>query len=404
MTLTPFGVFQSPNFSGSFKFAAVVLLLSGVFLPLFETPRTAGAAQALANPIRWAYYVKNETSVESVRQNLKNLDILSPFYFSLNKNGQITGKDQPEVTGLARGRGVKVVPMVQNNVGLEDFHNLISKPDQVKNIIDQIDYLIWLNGYDGFQIDFENVSAEDRPLLTQFMAALYARLKPKGKLVTMAVAAKARDATTGWAGSYDYTALAPNLDLVTVMTYDYSFSGGKEGPVAPINWVNSVAVYAAAQFGASKILLGIPFYGYDWNLTKGGQAAGRGYQNILDLVQKNNGTQSYDENYQSPFADYTVDGDHHRVWFENTRSISTKMDLLARNNLAGWAAWRMGQESPDFWPIISTLANPTRAISPIPNSSGLVYFKETGHSLGTFFLKYWQKYGVFTLFTAAPFP
>jgi spore germination protein YaaH len=372
----------------------VILLLSGLFLYSAETPETAQAkASGLPSPVRWGYYVRIQSSLDSIKQNIQNLDAVSPYYFVLGKNGQITGSDQAEVTGLAKSKGVKVIPMVQNSAALDDFHALISNPDQVKSIIDQIDYLVWANGYDGFHIDFENLNADDRPYLTQFMAALYARLNPKGKLVTMAVAAKYRDVTTGWAGPYDYAALAPSLDLVSIMAYDYSYSGGKDGPVAPINWVNSVSAYSASQFGAGKVLMGIPFYGYDWNLTKGGNASSRSYQSTMDVVQKNNGTFGFDETFQSPFADYTQDGDRHRIWFENARSMTAKMEVMRKNNLGGWAAWRLGHEGSDFWPVVASVANPTRPVPFVANSPAKIYFKETGHTLGSIFMKYWQKYG-----------
>ncbi len=372
----------------------VVLIVAGLFLHSTNTPPTAEAfARGLSTPVRWGYYIRTQTSLDSLKQNINNLDAVSPYYFGLNKSGQITGNDQPEVTNLLKSKGVKVLPMLQNNAALDEFHALISRPDQVKNIIDQIDYLVWANGYDGFHIDFENLNADDRPYLTQFMAALYARLNPKGKLVTMAVAAKYRDVTTGWAGSYDYAALAPSLDLVTLMAYDYSYSGGSAGPVAPVNWVNSVGAYAASQFGAGKVLLGIPFYGYDWNISKGGKATSRSYQGMLDTVQQNKGTFSYDETYQSAFGDYTENGEKHRVWFENPRSMEAKMDVMRKNNLGGWAAWRLGHEGADFWPVIGTIVNPTRPVAAVPNTATKIYFKETGHTLGGTFKKYWDKYG-----------
>ena len=370
-----------------------ILILGGLFLHPVEAPKTAQAAPALVGPVRWGYYVRQQTSLDSLKQNIQNLDAISPYYFVLGKSGQISGSDQPEVTNLAKSRGVKVLPMLQNSAELDEFHPLISNPEQVKSLIDQIDNLVWANGYDGFHIDFENLNAEDRPYLTQFMAALYARLKPKGKYVTMAVPAKYRDVTTGWAGPFDYAALAPSLDLVTIMAYDYSYSGGKDGPVAPISWVNSVSAYAASQFGAGKVLLGIPFYGYDWNLTKGGKASSHSYSGTMELVQQYNGTVNFDENYQSPFADYIQNGDHHRVWFENARSMAAKIEVVSKNNLGGWAAWRLGHENSDFWPVIGSIANPTRPVAAVRNSPAKMYFQETGHTLGSIFMKYWQKYG-----------
>jgi spore germination protein len=318
----------------------------------------AAAPNSRRGPIRWVYYVQTATSLESLRANIDNLTMISPYYYVLRADGTIGGSDQPTVTQLARSKGVKVMPMLQNDqftAAQTTLHNLLADPTKVRQIIDTIEAQISKYGYDGYHIDFENLLASDRPYLNQFMAALYARLHPKGKLVTMAVSGKYRDVTTSWGGAYDYAGLAPYLDFVVPMAYDYSYPGGRDGPVAPINWVNSVAAYAASQFGPGKVLLGVPFYGHDWNLSRGGLARSHGYDSILDLVQHYHGAIGYDEFYQEAYADYVQDGDQRRVWFQTPRSLTAHLDIMKRNNLGGFAAWRLGQEGRDFWPVIQRL-------------------------------------------------
>ena len=56
------------------------------------------------------------------------------------------------------------------------------------------------------------------------------------------------------------------------MTYDYSWANGPPGSIAPQRWVDRVASYAVSQIPPSKVLLGLAFYGYDWNTTVGGEA------------------------------------------------------------------------------------------------------------------------------------
>ena len=374
----------------------VVILLSLSLLNISESPsiQTVQAA-APTSLIKWGYYVRQNNSLDSVRQNLSSLNVIAPYYYNLDTNGNIGGVDQPEVTRLAKSFGVKVIPMVKNSPGYDDFHKILADPNIVKHIIDQIDNLVTYNGYDGFNIDWEEVSASDRPLLTSFMAQLYAKLHPKGKLVTEALVAKSHDVTSGFGGSYDYTALSSYLDMAVIMTYDYSYPGGHDGPVSPISWVQSVMAYATSQFGPGKVLMGMPFYGYDWNLNQGGLAQGVTYQGIMDNIKQNNGTIGYDDNFQEPFADYTSNNDHHRVWFENPRSISVKLDLMKRNNLGGFAIWRLGQENLDFWPVIRLMNLPTQSIKAFNSTTDATYFDATGHSLGNVhhFLSYWKAHG-----------
>ncbi len=330
----------------------LVLVGSGVFV----RPGVQAQAPGLTKtPFRWGYYVGQTSSLESIRANIDSLTHISPYYFVLRADGTISGNDQPEVTQLAHSRGVKVLPMLQNDqrsAVKETLHSLLADPVKVRLMIDAIEAQVIKYGYDGYHIDFEDVLGEDRPYLTQFISALYARLHPRGKLVTMAVVAKYRDVTAGWGGSYDYAGLTPYLDLVVPMTYDFHYPGGPDGPVAPINWVSSVAAYAASQFGPGKVLLGIPFYGHDWNLTRGGNARSHSYNGFLELVRLNKGTIGYDDVTQQAFADYTENGDQRRGWFETPRSLAAKLEVVKKNNLAGFAAWRLGQEGTDFWPVI----------------------------------------------------
>jgi hypothetical protein len=153
--------------------------------------------------------------------------------------------------------------------------------------------------------------------------------------------------------------------------------------------------YATAQFGPSKVLMGMPFYGYDWNLSQGGDAHGDTYQDILDTVRQNNGTIGYDDTFQEPFADYIENNNHHRVWFENPRSIAAKLDMMKRNNLGGFAIWRLGQENFDFWPVIRLTNLPTESIKSFNSTTGDVFYSATNHSLGNthHFLSYWTAHG-----------
>jgi spore germination protein len=221
----------------------------------------------------------------------------------------------------------------------------------------------------------------------------------------MAVVSRTSPTTTSqFHAAYSYSALAPWVDLVTIMTYDYHYSGGGAGPVAPVNWQERVMNYAVPLFGANKILLGIPFYGYDWNLTKEKQdssirAVSRTFDETMALQRDNNGTFGWETASATPFLNYTKDGDEHVVYFENARSLNAKLDMMKRQNLRGFAAWRLGHEGNEFWSPIKNLAVPTlRVPKPGPDTGFRRYFNETGHTLSGTFKRYWEQYGGLPVF------
>ena len=42
----------------------------------------------------------------------------------------------------------------------------------------------------------------------------------------------------------------------------------------------------------------------------------------------------------------------HHVWFENSSSISQKVNLINRYELAGISLWRLGMEDAGLWPLL----------------------------------------------------
>ncbi|MFH1140718.1 MAG: glycosyl hydrolase family 18 protein, partial [Chloroflexota bacterium] len=166
---------------------------------------------------------------------------------------------------------------------------------------------------------------------------------------SQALAAKVAERLTGWAGAYDYKALGEQNDFLILMAYGYvSASNATPGSTAPIGWVENSLAYAVSEIPASKVLLGVAWYGYDWNRTTGPPAVARRYSQVSEAAQRNGATIQYTED-GSPFVKYSENGQSHEVWFENRRSVEAKLSLVGKYGVAGAAGWRMGHEDPGVW-------------------------------------------------------
>ncbi len=342
-------------FSPTARLAAVLLASALLLLPGDAVAPDATAATPVApsyvGKVRWGYYVPYAAdSLESLKQNIRSLTHLSPYWFQIDGQGALlTGEtrtspaEQATVMELARKSNVRVLPMIKNSDQYEKFRDVLADPATRKAAVDRIVQMVLDGAYDGAHIDFEGITAEDRPHLTQFMADLAPLLRAKGKLVTQAVAAKDRERTTGWAGAYDYAALAPHNDLIVTMTYGYGT--GKPQSTAPFGWVTNSASYAAGQIGRDKLLLGLAWYGYEWNLTAGGVKALK-YADAMERLQKSGAELQFDAESQTARFTYSANGEQFEVWFEDGRANDAKMDLVFRMGLAGAAAWRIGHEDP----------------------------------------------------------
>jgi spore germination protein len=351
--------------------------------------------------IKWAFYVVyNVNSWVSLQANVKSLTHVSPYYFYAGKDGQISGSDQAQASSLLRQNKVKIVPMVKNTIEYNDWTAVMSDTEKLDSMVDQLDRLVDRHNYDGITIDFEGLNATDRPYLTDFMRRLYERFRPKGKLVVMAVAVKVRDTTTGWSGPYDYAALAPHLDYMLIMAYDWSWSTSNPGAIAPMDKVRAGANYTLTKVPAHKILWGVGVYGYDWQVKEGtreadGKAEYRTFAEANVLSVAPGAESGYDKEAEAPYVRYRRDDKPREMWYEDRRSFEAKLSLVEEKKFAGFGIWRLGQEDPLIW---KSLANQRVSVACAPvkafkSTDAKVYFKESGHSLGGVFLKFWRENG-----------
>ncbi|MFJ9350391.1 glycoside hydrolase family 18 protein [Streptomyces sp. NPDC101237] len=154
----------------------------------------------------------------------------------------------------------------------------------------------WAGVFDGIDIDWEYPNAcgntcdtSGRDAFRNLMAALRSRFG-SGALVTAAITA---DATAGGKiEAADYAGAAQYVDWYNPMTYDYFGAWDATGPTAPHSPLTSYSGIPKANFytsatiaklrglgvPASKLLLGIGFYGRGWTgvtqAAPGGSATG----------------------------------------------------------------------------------------------------------------------------------
>jgi len=158
-----------------------------------------------------------------------------------------------------------------------------------------------------------------------------------------------------------------------LMAYDEHYSGGEPGPVASANFVEKSILYALNNgVPKEKLVLGIPFYGRYW---KSGQQTG-GYgiasSDVESIVQRYNGTISYDEVSQTAIATVTIsDTDEkprlwsgvylnagtYSIWYDNERALKYKLDLVRKYDLKGVGSWSLGQEPSDTWSYFNQYLN-----------------------------------------------
>ena len=377
------------------------------------TPSTAGtpgaaAASATASvtnrkgPLVLGYYVPYDTtSWNSLQAHADEVDLVGAQWVTTDGCGGLASTDDQTLKAFAEANGIRVVPSLLTS-GYWLNHQLLTDETARANAIQHIVEYTLAENYAGFDLDLEGVNPDDRDALSAFVADTAAALHAQQKLLTLAIPAKVSDVTVGWAGAYDYAALGAVADLITVMAYEYRGPFSGPGSVAPFDWVQRVAAFASSQIPPSKLLLGLAFYGYDWNTTGGGSRS-VGYPRAATLADFYAAQAQFDAAQQSLTFTYTaVAGDptppddqlrrpaqhtvttrstgpcdvvppptpppsavrrplpepgtpqEHQVWVEDSTSAAARLDLVGRYGLAGVGTWRLGQEDPGVWPLFAT--------------------------------------------------
>ncbi|MCI6553261.1 MAG: glycosyl hydrolase family 18 protein [Lachnospiraceae bacterium] len=214
-----------------------------------------------------------------------------------------------------------------------------------QTLIDNLLETVSLKGYEGVDIDFEYILAEDRIAFADFVANVRAAVNNLGFPVSVALAPKTSDDQPGLLyGGKDYALLGEAADHVLLMTYEWGYTYGPPMAVAPLNKVREVVEYALTRIPAHKINLGIPNYGYDWPLPyERGVTAARTISNTeaVEIAIANSAAIRFDQVAMSPFFTYEKEGISHEVWFEDVRSLKEKFTLVQEYNLRGVGYWQI---------------------------------------------------------------
>jgi len=304
--------------------------------------------------VRWGYYVPyHPSSRASLEAHIGDLDVVSPTWYRLEADGGVVESykdDHAAITRIVRQRGARLIPLVVNGPRNAAFHALMADATLRQRSVANLLGLVQREGFDGIHIDFEGLDGVDRPHLTAFMEELSAAFRAQGKWVTQAVPAREKELNVGWAGAFDYAALGRANDLIVLMAYGFrTASSTTPGPPADLPWVSRTVGFASGLIPPQKLLLGVPFYGYDWNTASGPPARALHYSELAELVRARGITPGYDEASQTATLSYSDGGQRHEVWYEDARSLAAKLDLVEQYSLAGAAAWRLGHEDPQVW-------------------------------------------------------
>jgi len=299
----------------------------------------------------FGWVTESKESVDSFARNAAHFTWVSPTGSYVNSTGHFIGNVNRSVVDVARANNVSVVPLVAN-AGFDDelMHRILTDQAVRDGTISSIIKFVIDGNYSGINIDWENIPAEDREALSSYIGTLCGKLHEHGKIVTVDVSGKTSDETTGWSGAWDYKAMGELCDYVCIMVYDYHYSGSAAGPVGPLGWLEQVVGYALSSIPREKIVIGIPFYGYDWVGSRGEYVS---FDQALSKAKDEGAKVTFSEGDAEYTYSYDVLFAHHEVWFQGAKSTEVRVSSALASGIDKIAAWSIGQEDPRTWEVIN---------------------------------------------------
>ncbi|MBR1852355.1 MAG: LysM peptidoglycan-binding domain-containing protein [Lachnospiraceae bacterium] len=301
-----------------------------------------------------------------LEQTLPYLSELPIFSYGFTSYGELLAPEIDE-TWMIRAAQVKGVAPILTLTPLGPdgrFNNnlissVVNNPIYTQNLIQNLLEVMEQKEYQGVNIDFEYIQAQDRDAFTGFVRQVAETMRQYGYRTSVALAPKVSADQEGllYQGK-DYGGLGAVADHVLLMTYEWGYTYGPPMAVAPLNQVRRVVEYALEEIPAAKIDLGIPNYGYDWPLpfVRGvTKAESIGNVEAVRIAVERGADIQFDETAQSPYFMYydIQTGVEHEVWFEDVRSMQARFGLIKEYSLRGCGYWQIMQWFRANWVLLA---------------------------------------------------
>ena len=211
------------------------LLIPVVTPPLSWRPPLVSFGYAYPYISRWV-----------LEQTLPYLNELYVFSYGFTPEGNLLPPllDDQWMIDLAKDRSVLPILTLTPFGPDGRFNNalisaVVRNPAAKQNLISQLLQTLQAKDFQGVDVDFEYIRADDRDAFTSFVSYLADALHASGYQISVALAPKTSANQPGllYEGK-DYAAIAAVSDSVLLMTYEWGYTYGPPMAVAPINKVD----------------------------------------------------------------------------------------------------------------------------------------------------------------------
>jgi GH18 family chitinase len=276
-----------------------------------------------------------------------NLDIVTHLdlaFVNPNINGDIgMPAGLNTVVNAAHAKNVKVlVSLGGAGPDVNVYKTIMGNATRMNQLVQSLSQAVTANNLDGVDVDLEGDILDGNTVTaTQyeaFVVALGTELHGKNKLLTAALG--------NWFANQVTATAASQFDFIGIMAYDATGSWSGPGQHSSFDYmVSALELWKNKGVPSSKLVVGVPFYGYGWGSYQGSYS-------YAELVRNNPGAENQDQ----------IGSGANVIYYNGLATIRKKAEYL-HSNTAGIMIWELTQDA----------SGPLSLLGEI----GQVYIKET---------------------------
>ena len=156
------------------RIRSVRMIVAGALVLAMPFASASAQSSSAQYAMSYVYFGTAAEQIKNIARTGDTLDTVSPSYFDLNTDGSLK-LNTPSASFLdaVRKQGLKVVPFLSNHWDRAIGQKALQNTDR---LVEQLADAVRQYGFDGVNVDIENVTQNERSQYTEFVRKLRAAL------------------------------------------------------------------------------------------------------------------------------------------------------------------------------------------------------------------------------------
>ncbi len=306
--------------------------------------------------LAWDFFTRRPTTFQP-DPIYPGLNVVSPTWFEIDID-TYTYKDWhlQDYVDYYEAIQIQVWPAFSNAFNPRVTSEILNNYTKRWQLINEIIQISKTYGYKGINIDFENIYLEDKDVFALFIRDLYIAARRENIIMSIDLTIISNSPT--WSMFYDREVLGEYSDYLMLMAYDERTRPEHGiGSIASLPWVEFGVDHLLNYAPNHKIVLGLPFYTRLWetireNGTVKYDVTALKITTAENFVANRDFVIVYDEEAGQFYGEYTEGNVFYQIWIEDTVSLSNRLAIVEKYDLAGVAVWALDYGSLEMWQVI----------------------------------------------------